>query len=444
MPPFGRATGLAMANGIDLALDGLGVSHETRASRVQKVRSPSGIEAWLVEDYAIPLLAVSFGFKGGASQDPMGKPGVATLMAGLLDEGAGPYDAAAFHQALDDSAIDVAFSADRDAIQGRMKTLSRHSARAFELLAMAVGEPRLDEESLTRVKGQVVASLKRELNDPDQAAARSFRALSYPNHPYGLPVRGDLDTVETITRDDLVAMHRRVFARDNLKVAVVGAIDAATLGRELDRVFGRLPERADLAPIATVLFSGTGTRHVTTIDVPQSTIRFGRQGIARDDPDYTAATLVNHVLGAGGFTARLYKEVREKRGLAYSIHSQNSEMDHAALLVGSTSTKNERAAESIGVIEDEIRQMAADGITAEELSKAQKYLIGSYALRFDTSRKIAGQLVGLQLDGYDVHRLDERNALIAAVTMEDASRAAKRLLGDGSLLVTVAGKPVGL
>ncbi len=429
---------------VDLAPDTRGASTDTRASRVQKVRSPGGIEAWLVEDYAIPLLAVSFGFKGGAAQDPLGKPGVATLLAGLLDEGAGPLDAAAFHQALDDSAIDLSFSADRDAIQGRMKTLSRHSGRAFELLALAVSEPRLDAESLARVKSQVVASLKRELNDPDHAAARAFRVLSYPNHPYGLPVRGDLDTVETITREDLLTMHGRVFARDNLHVAVVGAIDAATLGQELDRVFGRLAARADLAPVATVLFSGTGERHVTTIDVPQSTIRFGRQGIARDDPDYVAATVVNHVLGAGGFTARLYKEVREKRGLAYSVYSQNSEMDHAAMLVGSTSTKNERAAESISVIQEEIRAMADSGITDEELDKAQKYLIGSYALRFDTSRKIAGQLVSLQLDGYDVTRLDERNALIAAVTMADASRAAKRLLGDGGLLVTVAGKPVGL
>ena len=446
MPPFAANTfqKVGMTAHVETLLDPRLATAETRASRVQKIRSPGGIEAWLVEDYAIPLLAVNFGFKGGASQDPVGKPGVATLMAGLVDEGAGPYDSAAFHQALDDSAIDISFSADRDAIQGRMKTLSRHMGRAFELLAMAVTEPRFDAQSLVRVKGQVVASLKRELNDPDHAAARLFRQLSYPNHPYGQPVRGDLDIVETITRDDLVTMHRRLFARDNLKVAVVGAIDAATLGRELDRVFLALPSHADLMPVATVLFSGTGTRHITTIDVPQSTIRFGRQGIGRDDVDYTAATVVNHVLGAGGFTARLYKEVREKRGLAYSVYSQNSEMDHAAMLVGATSTKNERAAESIEVIQSEIRQMAEGGITEEELDKARKYLIGSYALRFDTSRKIAGQLVSLQLDGYDVTRLDTRNEQIAAVTMEDASRAAKRLLGDGDLLVTIAGKPVGL
>ena len=417
---------------------------QTRASRVQKVRSQAGIEAWLVEDYSVPLLAVNFGFKGGAAQDPTGKPGVATLLAGLLDEGAGSLDSAAYHQALDDDAIELSFSADRDALQGRLKTLSRNTSRAFELLGLAVTQARLDQEAFERVSGQIGASLRRELNDPDHAAARAFRMLSYPNHAYGQPVKGDLAVLATITRDDLLAMRARMMARDTLKVAVVGAIDADTLGRELDHVFASLPAHADLVPVADVTLSGIGSREITTIDVPQSTIRFGRQGLMRGDPDFDAATVVNHCLGAGSFTSRLYKEVREKRGLCYSVYSQNSELDHAAMLVGATSTKNERAIEAIEVIRAEIDLLARDGIGAEELDKAQKYLIGSYALRFDTSRKIAGHLVSLQLDGYDVDRLDTRNATIAAVTVEDAARTAKRLLGDGNLLITVAGKPVGL
>lgn len=416
----------------------------SRAARVQKVRSPGGIEAWLVEDYAIPLIAMNFGFKGGAAQDPLHKPGVATLLAGLLDEGAGPLDSAAFHQALDDEAIELSFSADRDALHGRMKTLSRNADRAFELLGLAVQEARLDVDAVERVRSQIAAALRRELNDPDQAAARVFRASSYPDHPYGQPVRGDLKIVPTITRDDMVALRTRFMARDNLKVAVVGAIDAERLGRELDRVFGRLPAKAELTPVSTVTLAGVGTRHVTTIDIPQSTIRFGRQGFMRDDPDYDAGTVVNHCLGAGSFTSRLYKEVREKRGLCYSVYSQNSELDHAAMLVGATSTKNERASEAIDVIRHEIDLMAKDGIGEQELEKAKQYLVGSYALRFDTSRKIAGHLVHLQLDGYGVERLDDRNEKIGAVTVADAARAAKRLLGDGDLLIAIAGKPVGV
>lgn len=416
----------------------------SRAARVQKVRSAGGIEAWLIEDYAIPLVALNFGWKGGAAQDPIGKPGTATLLAGLLDEGAGDLDSSAFAEALDEKAIELSFSADRDALQGRLKTLSKHSDRAFELLGMAVARARLDLDAIERVRGQLAASLRHELNEPDQAAARLFRDLSYPNHPYGQPVKGDLKVLPTLGRDDLVLLRSRLLARDNLKVAAVGAIDAQDLARQLDRVFGALPERADLTPVATVPFSGVGTHHVTRLDVPQSTIRFGRQGILRGDPDYDATTVVNHCLGGGAFTARLYKEVREKRGLCYSVYSQNAELDHAAMFVGATSTRNERAQEAIDVIREEIVKLATSGIGEEELDKAKKYLVGSYALRFDTSRKISSQLCSLQLDGYGVERLDERNKKIAAVTTADATRVAARLLGDGELLIAIAGQPVGL
>jgi len=413
----------------------------SRASTVQKIVSKGGVEAWLVEGYAIPLIALEFAFKGGAVQDPVGKPGAATLLSGLLDEGAGAYDSEGFHHALDEDAIEMSFSADRDILIGRMQSLSRNSARAFALLQLAVTEARLDAESFERVVTQIAAGLKREANDPDFVAGRSFRALAYPNHSYGLPVRGELSTLPTLTRANLIEMRAATFARDNLQIAAVGAIDAATLAGHLDDVFGRLPEKASLNLVAPGAFSGTGTRYVDPIDVPQSTIRFGREGLARRDPDFIPAMVVNHILGGGIFSARLFREVREKRGLAYSVYSQLVTYDHAAMFYGGTSTKNERAAESMAVIEKEISSLSDFGPTEEELDKAKKYLIGSYALRFDTSTKIAGQLVNLQSEGYGVEYLDERNKLIAAVTMEDAKRASKRLFGDTKLLVTVAGNP---
>jgi zinc protease len=416
----------------------------SRAAAVKTVVSPGGIEAWLVEGYSVPVVALEFALMGGAAQDPLGKPGVASLLTGLLDEGAGPYDSDAFHRALEDQAIELSFSADRDFLSGRMQTLARNKDRAFELLRLAVTQARLEPDALERVKSQIAAALKRELNDPDHAATRAFRRLAYPGHPYGAPLRGDLETLDNLGRADVFDLRAANFARDNLKIAVVGAIDAETLGKHLDGVFGALPEKASLAPVANVAFSGAGTRHVVDLDVPQSTIRFGRQGIVRTDKDIIPAMVVNHVLGGGVFSARLFKEVREKRGLAYSVYSRLIDQDHAAMFGGGTSTKNERAAESMQVIEAEIRSLSEEGPTEEELDKAKKYLIGSYALRFDTSTKIAGHLAHLQAEGYGVDYLDERNRLIAAVTMEDAKRAARRLFGDGSLLVAVVGRPVGM
>src|SRR3984893_15177036 len=345
----------------------------SRASTVQKVVSKGGVEAWLVEDYAIPLIALEFVFKGGSTQDPIGKPGAATLLSGLLDEGAGAYDSDGFHRALAEDAIEMSFSADRDILTGRLQCLSRNSARAFALLQLAVTEARLDAESYERVVSQIAAALKREANDPDFVAGRSFRALAYPNHPYGRPVRGELSTLPTLTRANLIEMRAATFARDNLKIAAVGAIDAATLAGHLDDVFGRLPGKASLNLVAPGAFSGTGTRHVDPIDVPQSTIRFGREGLARRDPDFIASMVVNHILGGGIFSARLFREVREKRGLAYSVYSQLVTYDHAAMFYGGTSTKNERAAESMAVIEKEISCLSDFGPTEEELDKAKKY-----------------------------------------------------------------------
>jgi zinc protease len=250
--------------------------------------------------------------------------------------------------------------------------------------------------------------------------------------------------LDQLARRDLFDMRTAVFARDRLKIAAVGAIDAARLAQHLDDVFGTLREKAVLDRVPDVEFAGIGTRHIVDLDIPQSTIRFGRQGIGRKDPDYFPAMVVNHVLGGGVFSARLFREVREKRGLAYSVYSQLATYDHAAMLIGSTSTKNERAAESLHVIEAEIRSLGEQGPQQDELDKAKNYLIGSYDLRFDTSTKIASQLVHIQTEGYGVEYLDERNRLIAAVSLEDAKRAAKRLLGDAQLLVAVAGRPVGM
>lgn len=420
------------------------IPQTTRAARVQHVVSAKGIEAWLVEDYAVPLVAMEFALDGGTSQDADGRMGTAMMMAGLMDEGAGTLDAQAFHNALDDKAIEISFSSDSDTFHGRMKTMSRHVDAAAGLLKLAVNEPRFDVDAIERVRSQMLAGLRHEANDPDALAGKAWREVAYPSHPYGRPSRGTQESVAAITRDDLVAMHKRLLQRKGLKVAVVGAIDAKKLSALLDDVFGALPEATKLTDIARITLQGLGTRKVIDVDVPQSTIRFGLPGIDLHDPDHIPAMVLNHILGGGVFSARLFKEVREKRGLAYSVHSSLVSYRHTATFVGGTSTKNERAAESLSVIEDEIRKLAEEGPSADELEKAQKYLIGSYDLRFDTSTKIAGQLAHLQAEGLPVTWLDERNRLVAGVTLDDMARVGERLFKGKELMVAVAGRPVGM
>ncbi len=415
----------------------------SRGETVQRVKAACGVEAWLVESYAVPLIALEFAVGGGGSQDPQGKEGLASLLAGLLDEGAGPYDSRAFHRRVEDLAIHLGFGADRDHLAGHFQSLTRTLDEGFELFGLALNAPRFEAEAVTRVRGQLAASIKREANDPDAMVAKAFREAAFPGHAYGRPLRGDLDSLERLGRSDIEGLRIKLFGRENLKIAVVGAIDAATLAQKLDAVFGEWAQSAQLAATPEVAVANVGERRVIDLDVPQSTFRFGRAGVAKTDPDYFAAVVVNHVLGGGAFTSRLFTEVREKRGLAYSVYSHLQDYRHAAALFGGAATKNERAGETLGVIEEECRRLASEGPSAEELDKAKKYLVGSYALRFDTSTKIASQLVRLQLDGEEPSYLDTRNEKIEGVTLDQARAVAKRLLGDGNLLVAVVGKPQG-
>jgi zinc protease len=413
------------------------------AMTIERVVSPGGIEAWLVRDHTLPMIAVEFAILGSADQDPPGKPGVANMATSLLDEGAGPYDAAAFHDRLERKAIELSFRAGRDYLRGTLRTLKDNRDEAFDYLRLALAEPRFDPADVERMRAQLTSRVQREATNPNDIASRNWWATAFPGHPYGEPVNGTLESLPRITAEDLKTYVRRVVARDHLKIAVVGDIDAATTGALLDRTFGTLPAKAQLAPVANVVPQELGRTIVVHLDVPQAVVNFGGPGIARSDPDFMAAYIVNHVLGGGSFSSRLYREVREKRGLAYGVHDSLIWLEHTSLLLGSTATRADATGQSIEIIEHEFRRMAEQGPTAEEFDKAKTYLKGSFALGLDTSNRIAGQLVQMQLDNLGIDYIERRPGMIDAVTLDDAKRVAKRLL-DGGLLITVVGRPHGV
>jgi zinc protease len=416
----------------------------TSPTQAKSVISPGGVEAWHVESDVVPLIAVAFTFEGGSAQDPEDKPGVAQMLARLLDEGAGPYDSDAFQERLAGRAIELSFNAGNDAVGGSLKTLVKHADEAFDLLRLALNEPRFDADSIERVRAQTIAGLRYQQNDPGVMATRRFFAEGFAGHPYGHPTSGTIESVEAITRDDLVALHRALIAKGRMKIAVVGAIGADRLSLLLDKVFGALPEAGPLKPVPATTLQNRGQRFVVDLDVPQSVIRFGSNGVAWQDPDFVPAYVLNHMLGGGAFTSRLFQEVREKRGLAYSVGTSLVSYRAAALTWGFTATKNERVGECLSVIADEMAKLKSDGPSDEDLQKAKDYLIGSYALGFDTSTKIAHTLTQIAFEGLGIDYIGRRNALVAGVTQADIRRAAERTLGDGQMLVVIAGRPTGL
>ena len=410
---------------------------------IQVVRSDSGVTAWLVEDYTVPIIAIRFLFEGGSTQDPPGKEGLANLMTGLFDEGAGDMDAETFQLALDDAAAEMGFSAGRDAISGQMRTLAETRMEAFGLLRLALTNPRFDQAPIDRIRAQIVAGIKARSRDPDTMAQIAFSQAVYGDHPYARRSEGTPETLAAVDAGDLQDMHSRLFARDKLIVGVVGAIDAETLKGELDRLFGELPEYAGLAAIDDV---EPKLDQVVRIDypLPQTSLQLAFRGIARDDPEFFPALLMTHVLG-GGFTSRLFEEVREKRGLAYGAGASLSNSRHADALVIGTATNSDRAGETLNVIRETVAEMAAGGPTDAELVAAKTYLLGAYAINnLASSGAIANTLVGLQFEGLGLDYIERRPDLINAVTREQAADAARRLLsGEPAVLMLGPGAERG-
>lgn len=409
------------------------------AARVQCLRSPGGIEAWLLEDHTLPILSMQFGFRGGPTLDPCGRAGTVRMLANLLTEGAGSMDGGTFRRALGDRAIQMSFSVWSDSLRGELKTLARETEAAFDLLCLALRDPRLAADDIVRVRSAMEAEVRAGLSRPDQVVNQTFATRGFAGHPYGQPTSGDLDSLPRIEQADLAAVQTRMLNRNNLRVAVVGAIGPDDLCLALDRVFLELPMGAP-AQTPAIALQGLGERIVTRLDLPQSTIRFGRPGPSRKDPDFAAATVVNQCLG-GDMSSRLFREVRKKRGLCYAMGTALQVADGASTLVGRTATRNDRVAEALDVIEAELVRLSREGLEPDEMERSKGYLIGSSKLRLDSSSAISALLLGLQLDGRPRDWLDTQNTRIAAVTSEDAGRAAARLIGDGRLLVAIAGDP---
>ena len=434
-----RARALLIAAGVTLAA--LAPMPSQAATKIQHLTSPGGIEAWFVQDATVPLIAMEYAFAGGGAQDPADKPGVANLVADLLDEGSGDLDSNTFHERLDRRAIELSFSATRDYFRGSLRMLRDNKDEAFDLLRMSLTSAHFDATDVERIRSQVISGLRRDTTNPNALAGRKFLEVAYGDHPYGRQVTGTLKSIPTIEISDMKDYVGRVLAKDTLKIAVVGDVDPATLGKLLDQTFGGLPAKANLVPVPDIAAAKPPQRAFVPLDVPQTVITFGGPGVLRHDPNFMAAYVVNHIVGGGGLSSRLYHEVREKRGLAYSVYDALLWMDHSALFIGNTGTRADRAGDTMDAIDKEIRRIAEDGPTQQELDEAKSYLKGSQMLALDTSSKLASGLLQYQLDKLPIDYIEKRNAIVDAVTLDDARKAAKRLWSQGLLTVIVGRAP---
>lgn len=440
--PFARATFVALSALALIPLSSV-LSSPARAMQIQTVKSPGGLEAWLVEEHGNPVMALRFSFEGGNAQDPEGKEGLANFLSAMMDEGAGDISSGEFQERMEDIAMRMSYDDSRDAFYGNFETLTVHREKAVGLLRLAINAPRFDTDAVDRIRKQLLANLVYSARDPEKVSAKEWNTLAYGNHPYGRPAQGTEASLASITSADLKGFTKRNFAKSNLKIVAVGDINADELGRLIDSVFGALPDKADLVQVAAAKLS-PGTQKLIEMDVPQSVATFGTGAMARKHPDFMTGFVLNQLVGGGGFASRLMEEVREKRGLAYSVYSYLLPMRQSSLLSGGVATRSDAIDESLNVIRSEFKRIADEGPTETELNNAKSYLTGSYALRFDSNSKIASQLLGLLEEGFGADYIDKRNGLVEAVTMEDAKRVAKTLFDENNLIITVVGRPAAV
>lgn len=415
------------------------------AAGIERVKTPAGIEIWLKQEPAIPMIALEVAWRdAGSTEEPADRAGLARLLAAMLGEGAGELDSQAFKGRLQDLASSISFSADRDDFRASARTLTRNREATFRLLGQALTSARFDAEPMQRLKAQTKIRLSREKEDPGSIVARALWETAYPDHPYGRNHSGSPETIDAVSADDMRRFLGTRIARDNIVIGIVGDVAIDEAARLVDLAFANLPPKAEKSAVAPVAARTMPSPVIVPRDMPQSQVQFAARGIARDDPDFYAAHVMNYILGGGGFGSRLTEEVREKKGLAYSVFSYLAPMRRSALFAGGFGTQNERAGEALEIVRGELRRMRDTDVTAEELANAKTYLNGSFPLQLSSNSRIAGMLVSIQLDRLGADYLEKRAGYIDAVSSADIRRVAARLLDPDGLLVVVVGRPVGI
>lgn len=422
----------------------LGVTATAWAAPPVQIVEKNGMTAWLVSDDTLPLLTVKMAWRAGTASDPKDRSGLTMLLARLMNEGAGELPALAFQQAMADNVVSLGFDANRDYLTGTLRCLNDYRHMCLQLLRLAVTAPRFDEEAVARMKQEQQTAILRAAQSPRSLANDRLMQLAFGAHAYGQSKNGTAESLARITAADIRAHYRNVFARDGMMLAVVGDIDRSQLRRLMGDAFGALPMHGQIPEVADITArQGPESVHIDRPG-PQTSIVFAQAGIDYNHPDFFADFVMNDILGGSGFSSRLTEQVREARGLAYSVYSGTSNFDRAALWNGAVASDNKTAQQAMDVIRAEIRRIGQDGVSEERLKAAKTYLTGAYALRFDSGAKIAGQLLGIQMNGWPASYFATRNDNIERVTRDDIKRAAQRLDAERLLVVSVGGTAISL
>jgi zinc protease len=410
------------------------------AITVKTVDGPQGVETWLSEEHSFPMIAVNISLPAGSAYDAAGKPGLSSMVASLLDEGAGDLTADAYKQALESRAIRLTAQPDRDFLVITVTMLKENADEGFRLVALALQKPRFDADAIERMRAAQLASLKQEDEEPNQIANKAWSNAYFGPHPYAHPVKGTPMGVAAITAADIKSFVADHFVRDRVKVAISGDLTPAQVQKYLQQLFSALPAKMVPLPPKPSETAKPGTQTIA-IEEPAPVAAFGFSGPMRADPDFMQAFVANYIFAGGGFSSRLMDQVRDKRGLTYGIAMGVDDLRSAGIIVGNVQSQKAKISTALDVTKSEMARFAKDGATEKELADAKTFLTGSFALQFDSNAKIARNLNGFQRSGLGPDYVEKRNAMIEAVTLAQVNAMAKKYYDPSKLVIVVAGTP---
>jgi zinc protease len=406
--------------------------------KIENWVAPGGARVFFVESRVLPMLDVQVDFAAGSMFDPPGKSGTAALTRSVLGLGAGKLDETAIAEQMADIGATLGGGADTDRASVAVRTLAAADKRdaALAVLRTVLHAPRFEAAVFEREKARTVAGLKEAMTRPDSIAGKAFWAAMYPDHPYGRSATPE--SVAALTRDELVAHHARYYTAANASITLVGDISRGEAEKIAEAIAAGLPkgEPATLPPAPAV---APGKAVKLEHPASQAHIHIGLPAIERGNPDFFPLIVGNYTLGGGGFVSRLMKEVRDKRGYAYSVSSYFNPLRQAGPFQIGLQTKRAQAKDAIAVSRDVLDGFLKDGPSSEELAAAKANLTGSFPLRLDSNKKILDNVAVIGFYGLPLDYLDNYQQKVRAVTVDDVKRAFSRYVRPADLMtVTVA------
>lgn len=407
----------------------------------QHWQSASGAQVYFVENHDLPILDLSVGFAAGSSHDVAEKAGVAALTQSLLSLGAGGLSDDRISNRFADLGAQLGgdFDADRAGLKLRTLSSERERSGALQLFASLLQQPDFPAAVLEREKARVIAGLREAATQPESITAKAFGKALYGNHPYALDEKVEPETVEKIGRDDLAAFHRAHYTRSNAVVAIIGDISRAQAEQVAEQLTANLPVGAAQSVTPPVPLPTAAVEQRIAHPAAQSHILLGYPGMRRGDPDYFPLYVGNYVLGGGGFVSRLTEEVREKRGLAYSVYSYFLPLRQDGPFQIGLQTRREQTAQALALVRETLKKFIQDGPSAKELKAAKDNIIGGFPLRIDSNGKILDYLAVIGFYQLPLTYLDDFNKQVDKVTTAQIRDAFKRRIDPDKMVTVIVG-----